>query len=138
MSSDSLAPRCSTYSGSPSSRGGRERAGARQVLMEGVVLVGQADADERAADALRAVEQGLGQSAGRDDAARLGERLERLSDQRIGEDDPDAAPRAREVQGALGGRVAVGAQQQPLGADLDALGVVGAFGDIGRCRPTRR
>lgn len=106
-------------------------------LLEQVELVGQADGRQGAAVALGRVFERRRQRAllqrallqrGRELAGDLAGALDQLRS----DGDAHAPTRRGEPDRALFDLVAVGAQAEHLGGDLDALGLVGAFGQLGR------
>jgi len=91
----------------------------------------QADAGERAFGAFRAVDERRRQPAGGRGKAQIRDGLARFRAQRIVERDAHAARASRHTRWRRPSRGSRVFEDERLGADLHALGVVGAFGDMG-------
>ena len=107
-----------------------DRAWRASRAVEVVDLVGQADADERAARAFGAVAERRGNAAPGGDQAQAADRSPGRLPQLFVEDDAHPLAALGEVQDALGAAVAVLFKQQSLDAKLYALGLVRAGGDV--------
>ena len=107
-----------------------DRAWRASFAVEVVDLVGQADADERAARAFGAVAERRGNAAPGGDQTQAADRSPGRLPQLFVEDDAHPLAAFGEVQHALGAAIAVLLQQQPLDAKLYALGLVRADGDV--------
>jgi hypothetical protein len=103
-----------------------QRPGGDLLVADEVDLVGQADADQRTARALRAVlQRGRHLAPCRDEAQAI-DRSAREGAQFIVEGHGNALPRFGEVEHAFVAAVAVLFQDHALHAELHALGIVGA------------
>jgi hypothetical protein len=100
-----------------------------------VHFVGEADAGQRAAGTLGAVEKGRWDGRAGHRATHVSQERQRPRAQLWREFDRHAGARADEVQDSLTSGVSVLFENQRLGAELNALGLPGAARHVGRFAP---